>query len=408
MQIDPLKNRPDPRRSSSPVPFTSNHPEEDYNPTFLSRFWTSLQRMGLDDLFLRGMIAAGSLLMIGLVVWLMSSTNLTPGQASAAPASQMSILQLTAMPTLVPAAPIDAVKPAAYLKGVPRLAMIHTTIPERPRSDLTTYTVQDGDTVIGIANKYGLKPQSIFFANYDILIDDPHQLRPGQVLTILPTDGVIYTWNAGDGLNGVAQFYHVKPEDIVNYPLNKLSLDTVGDFSHPNIPAGTKLIIPGGTRDYVTWSAPRISRTDPAVAKVLGPGYCGSVSDGPVGSGSFQWPTNNHTLSGYDYSPSSNHYGIDISGQLGDPVRAADNGVVVYSGWNDWGYGNVIVIDHGNGWQTLYAHLSEIYVGCSAGVAQGATIGLIGSTGNSSGPHLHFEIMSDGGGKVNPWDFLPK
>jgi murein DD-endopeptidase MepM/ murein hydrolase activator NlpD len=82
--------------------------------------------------------------------------------------------------------------------------------------------------------------------------------------------------------------------------------------------------------------------------------------------------------------------------------------VVVYSGWNDWGYGNVIVIDHGDGWQTLYAHLSAIYAGCSAGVTQGATIGLIGTTGNSSGPHLHFEIMSDAGGKVNPWDFLPK
>jgi murein DD-endopeptidase MepM/ murein hydrolase activator NlpD len=407
MQVDPHNDRMGSKPRTDPVVFTQNNPDPENNLSVLNRFWKSLQRMGLDDIFVRVGIGVVSVALIGIVVWLMSSANLTPGKPVSA-SFGIPTLNATNMPTLVPAASMDAVMPVSYLGGVPRLAMIHTTIPDRPRDELSTYTVQDGDTVIAIADKFGLKPQSIFFANYDILIDDPHQLKAGQVLTILPTDGVIYTWNAGDGLNGVSSFYNVKPEDIINYPLNKLSMDTIGDLSHPNIEAGTKLIIPGGTREYVTWSAPRITRTDPAVAKVLGPGYCGSVSDGPVGTGAFQWPTDNHTLSGYDYSPETNHYGIDITGQLGNPVRAADNGVVVYSGWNDWGYGNVIVIDHGDGWQTLYAHLSAIYVGCSAGVGQGATIGLIGTTGNSSGPHLHFEIMSDAGGKVNPWDFLPK
>ena len=80
--------------------------------------------------------------------------------------------------------------------------------------------------------------------------------------------------------------------------------------------------------------------------------------------------------------------------------------MVVYSGWNDWGYGNVVVIDHGNGWQTLYAHLNVIYAGCGASVSQGAVIGGLGSTGRSSGPHLHFEIMNAAGTRVNPHSFV--
>jgi murein DD-endopeptidase MepM/ murein hydrolase activator NlpD len=80
--------------------------------------------------------------------------------------------------------------------------------------------------------------------------------------------------------------------------------------------------------------------------------------------------------------------------------------VVVYAGWNDWGYGNMVLLDHGNDWQTLYAHLSQINVVCGESVGQGGVVGLMGSTGNSTGSHLHFE-MHTGSTKVNPWDFLP-
>jgi murein DD-endopeptidase MepM/ murein hydrolase activator NlpD len=124
-----------------------------------------------------------------------------------------------------------------------------------------------------------------------------------------------------------------------------------------------------------------------------------------VGAGVFVWPANNHFLSGFDYDASANHPGIDIDGNEGDPVFAADSGVVVYSGWNNWGYGNVVVINHGNGWQTLYAHLSAYYVSCGQGVFQGNTIGTIGSTGNATGSHLHFEMMYNGV-KVNPHDYM--
>ncbi|MCJ7625145.1 MAG: M23 family metallopeptidase, partial [Anaerolineaceae bacterium] len=154
------------------------------------------------------------------------------------------------------------------------------------------------------------------------------------------------------------------------------------------------------------WSAPRITRDDPAVAKVYGPGYCGEVMDGPIGNGTFVWPTVERYLSGYDYSPETNHRGIDISGMLGNSIFAVDSGVVVYAGWNDWGYGEVVVIDHGNGWQSLYAHLSTYNVECGSYVYQGDVIAAMGSTGKSSGPHLHFELRSDEFGKVNPWNFL--
>lgn len=295
----------------------------------------------------------------------------------------------------------------AYTGGVPRLAQLHTIIPKRPRKEIVKYTVVDGDTVFGIAEKFGLKPETILWGNYFTLLDNPSMLTPGQVLNILPVNGIYHKWNAGDGLNGVAKFYGVTPEDIINYPLNNLDIKTLGDLANPSIKAGTWLVIPNGTREFVTWSAPRITRDNPGVAKVLGEGACAPVADGPVGIQVFIWPTNHHFLSGYDYSPETNHYGIDLDGETGDPIYATDNGVVVYSGWNDWGYGNMIVIDHGNGWQSLYAHLSQINVGCGAYVYQGNVIGLMGSTGHSSGSHLHFELMSDAHGKVNPFNYLP-
>ncbi len=236
--------------------------------------------------------------------------------------------------------------------------------------------------------------------------DDPHKLRPGQKLTILPVNGTYHKWSAGEGLNGVARGYGVTPEDIINWAGNNLTPETVGDYSKPNIDPGTMLVVPGGERAFVTWTV-RITRSNPGTARILGQGFCGTIMDGAVGGGSFVWPTRIQTLSGFDYSPSTNHFGIDVAGRTGDPLVASDNGVIVYAGWNDWGYGNVVVIDHGNGWQTLYAHMSVIAVGCGQSVYQGGQIGTLGSTGNSTGPHLHFEMMHDTYGKVNPWDFLP-
>jgi murein DD-endopeptidase MepM/ murein hydrolase activator NlpD len=286
------------------------------------------------------------------------------------------------------------------------LAELHTTVPARPRQEVVKYTVKKGDTIFGIAEKFGLKPETILWGNQYVLGDNPHNLVPDQELNILPTNGTYYEWQAGDGLNGVSEFFGVTPEEIINYSGNDLNPDEIGDFARPNIEPGTWLIVPGGTREFVTWSAPAIPRDNPGVAKVLGPGACGAIADGAVGIGAFIWPANNHFLSGFDYSPSTNHAGIDIDGDLGDAIYAADNGVVVYAGWNNWGYGNVVVINHGNGWQTLYAHLSAYNVGCGQSLWQGTVIGAFGSTGKSSGAHLHYEMMYNGT-KVNPWDYLP-
>lgn len=291
-------------------------------------------------------------------------------------------------------------------ESIERQADLHTDVPSRPRMEIVTYTVQKGDTVFGIAEQFGIKPETVLWANQFILGDNPHNLTPGQELNILPVNGTYHRWSAGDGLNGVAKFFGVSPEVIIEYPGNNLDAATIGDWASPNIEPGTWLVVPGGTREFVNWSAPAIPLDNPKVAAVLGTGACEQVAAGAVGAGVFIWPANNHFLSGYDYHPEANHSGIDIDGDEGAPVYAADNGVVVYAGWNNWGYGNVVVINHSNGWQTLYAHLSVINVGCGQSVYQTNIIGAVGNTGKSSGPHLHFEMMYNGT-KVNPHDYLP-
>jgi murein DD-endopeptidase MepM/ murein hydrolase activator NlpD len=128
------------------------------------------------------------------------------------------------------------------------------------------------------------------------------------------------------------------------------------------------------------------------------------VAGGLPGTGTFIWPTPKHWVSGNNYA--GWHPGIDIAARLGDPIYASDNGVVIYAGWNSWGYGNLVVVEHGNGWQTWYAHNSEIYVGCGQNVYQGSVIAAAGSTGRSSGPHLHFETRFQGT-LPNPFNVLP-
>ena len=292
--------------------------------------------------------------------------------------------------------------------GISRETIPHTIIPSRPRQEISIYTVQEGDTIFGISERFGLKPQTVLWGNYDILLDDPHRLKAEQELTILPVNGTYYEWQDGDGLNGVADFFGADVEDIVNYPGNHLDKENLGDYTNPNISAGTYLIVPGGERPFISWSAPPgVTRENPAVASILGPGACGSIEGGAIGYGSFVWPGAHHYLSGYDWSPETNHRGIDIDGDLGMAIFSADAGVIVYAGWNNYGYGNMVMVDHGTSFQTLYAHMSTISVVCGQSVGQGEVIGAFGSTGASSGPHLHFEIMHSQYSRLNPWDYLP-
>lgn len=278
-----------------------------------------------------------------------------------------------------------------------------TVIPSRPRSQVITYTVQTGDTLFIIANNYNLKPETILWGNFDVLEDNPHLLKPKQVLNILPVNGVYYKWKEGDTLAGVAGQFHVDVSSIVNFSGNSIDLTKINEPG-AGIEPGTWIIIPDGTRPIKDWGPPAITRQNAASARYYGAGACGAIYEGAIGSGTFVWPTSDHTISGYTYD-SGVHPAIDIGGAEGNPIYATDTGVVVYAGWSDYGYGYLIVIDHGTGWQSAYAHLSAVAVRCGQSVYQGGYIGALGNTGNSSGPHLHFELVINGV-KVNPLDYV--
>jgi len=299
------------------------------------------------------------------------------------------------------ASPIDLPEfnPQQPQEVVSRRANPQTIFPDRPRVDVILYSVQPGDSVFSIAQKFNLEPETILWGNAQVLEDDPHQLRPGQELNVLPIDGVYYQWQQGDSLEGVADAFETSADAILDWPGNDF------DVIEQSIDPGTWVIVPGGKRAFQQWFVPTIARGSAGVGAAYGPGGCsGDYSGGAVGSGGFIWPVAGRFISGNDYW--SGHLAIDIGVVLGESVWAADSGVVVFSGWAYGGYGNMVMLDHGNGWQTLYAHLSQVFVSCGQSVAQGSTIGAGGSTGNSTGAHLHFETRYLDG-FVNPWYVLP-
>lgn len=284
--------------------------------------------------------------------------------------------------------------------AIARQLKLDTIIPNRPRQDVVDYTVVQGDSVFGIAQKFSITPETVLWSNYDLLRDNPHSLSPGMILNIPPMNGVYYQWQEGDSLDSVAVRLEVAPEDIVNYPGNRF------DLTSPQIEPDQWVMIPGGQREFQQWIIPTIPRGAAGVSSgIYGSGACpGGYEGGSFGSGAFIWPTVNHTISGNDYW--SGHLAIDIGAPTGEPVKAADSGVIVFAGWATGGYGFIVAIDHGNGYQTLYAHLSSVSSYCGQSVSQGQRIGYAGSTGNSTGPHLHFEVRYQGG-FVNPWFVLP-
>lgn len=283
--------------------------------------------------------------------------------------------------------------------GIARRVALHTFIPTRPRTKVIEYTVNTGDSVFGIALSYSIKPETVLWANYDQLNDSPDMLNPGMKLNVPPIDGVYYQWQDGDTVDSVAAKFEAKIQDILNWEGNNF------DLTNPQVETGQWVMVPNGHREFRQWLIPTIARSNSGVLKsVLGPGACEGNYSGAYGSGAFAWPTANHVLSGNDFW--SGHLGIDIAGAVGDGVFASDAGVIVFAGWSNGGYGYMVMIDHGNGYQTVYAHLSAVNASCGQSVYTGSYIGAVGSTGNSTGAHLHFEVRYLGG-FISPWFVLP-
>ena len=280
--------------------------------------------------------------------------------------------------------------------SIARQSDVHTVIPDRQRATMTTYEVEPGDSVFTIAKQFDIKPETVLWANEDILDDNPNMLSVGQNLKIPAEDGVIYKWRSSDTIEGVAKKFNTDPNAILTWPDNDL------DLANPRIASGTMVMVPGGSRELKTWVVPTMWRANAGATRSISTG-CDTSGGTAYGTGTFVWPTVNRSISGNDYW--SGHLGIDIAAATGAPVYAADGGVVVYAASISGGYGLMVMIDHGNGFHTLYAHLSQFVARCGQNVAQGQTIAYSGSTGNSTGPHLHFEIRY-GGAFVNPWDYL--
>lgn len=268
-----------------------------------------------------------------------------------------------------------------------------TIIPDRRPTEVFKYVVQEGDNVIAIANRFNLKPETIFWGNPDTLRNSP-LLRIGMELNILPVDGVLHVTTGQQSIESIANRYGVDPYEIIFSEYNNL-----GDATPATAPpANTRLVIPGGEGELPDMSSGVVVEgsgvNGGAVRVTGGAGSCGLVTVHTGGRSVFSPPMSNYTFF-QDFYPGI-HNGVDLAADIGTPVYAADSGTVVFAGWHSGGYGNLVVIDHGNGFQTYYGHLSRISVRCAAGVGAGQVIGAVGTTGNSTGPHLHFEIQQNG------------
>jgi len=316
-----------------------------------------------------------------------------------------------------PEAPSIGLPPAsskqASLGGIGRGLALKTDVSKQSSAKPITHRVLAGDSVFAIAKEYNIKPESILYSNEATLNDNPANLTPGMELTIPPVDGLTYTWQDGDTLDKVADQFKgdlnadkkineadaaLLHDAIVSFPANNL------DLTDPVIKPGEVIMIPGGHRELVSWLdfVPTTNRSGGTTAtSELGGSACGA---GGSGSPPGIWPTDGpHTVSGNNYSPS--HLGIDITATTSTPVLASGGGVVVFAGFSQYGYGNVVQIDHLDGFATVYGHLSQINVTQCEVVSGGQVIGIAGSTGNSTGVHLHFEVR-EGNVNINPWNIV--
>lgn len=316
---------------------------------------------------------------------------------SAAPASAEPVISASA------AAPLDPQIVAALLNA-PLVALNTTSgiavqrdsfnpftiVQERPRSEVIQYQAVQGDTIYTIAERFGIKPESIAWSNSRRIVQ---VLRPGDTINIPPVDGVYTQVIGSKTIAEIAAQYKVTDPYVV---LDSEYNDLFGLEPDTILPSGSWLFIPGGEGENITWN-PGVTtdESDPARRGFVtsfapgDPGSCGNVNN-PGGGAAWVNPLPGGT---YVRGFTAFHPGIDLSAPPGTPIRAANGGVVIFAGWNSWGYGNTVVLAHGP-FLTLYGHMSSIAVSCGQLVSPGTVIGGVGNTGNSSGPHLHFEIRN--------------
>ena len=254
------------------------------------------------------------------------------------------------------------------------------------RKDVLYYTVQTGDSIGLIAQKYNISVATILWANN---LSTNSYIRPGDELKILPVSGIVHVVKSGDTISRIAQLYDSDQEKIIDF----------NNIKANNINIGQSLVIPGCTKIAVAPSYTTTQRKYTQLSDVSAP--LPSVS-APAGSG-YLWPTSAKIITQY-YG--WRHTGLDIAGPVGTPLYASKSGTVITSqcGWNG-GYGCYIILDHGGGVQTLYGHSSKLYVSVGDKVVQGQTIAAMGSTGRSTGPHIHFEVRINGA-RLNPLKYI--
>lgn len=235
------------------------------------------------------------------------------------------------------------------------------------------HTVVEGDTLWDIAEQHGVNVDTVIGANPDI---SPNVLKVGQVIKVPSVDGAVHVVKAGDTVSSLASKYKAKAEVI-------LKANNITDPSQLTV--GQELIVPGATPTLVH----KVS---------LGNGRTTTVS------AKFRWPVSGAISSRYGWRWGRFHHGIDIAAPYGRTIVAARAGKVIVSGWQS-GYGYTVVISHGDGVTTLYGHASKLLVSYGDWVDAGQAIARVGSTGNSTGPHCHFEVRVDGS-SLNPLDIL--